>query len=204
MTLPAAESGARFRLFLAEGFFDAQTCEQIIDEIRAAWGGPATVYREGAANPVDERLRKTTRRMLSPERTEFVRHRLLELMQEIERHFQIALSDCEPPQFLFYKEGDFFVPHQDGNTEQLQFDHLRVRRISVVIFLSRQSGQPAPGSYCGGSLVFYDPEADPHRKELGFHLAGEPGLLIAFRSDTTHEVAPVTYGERYSIVCWYK
>lgn len=204
MTLPATELDARFDLFFVEEFFDAQTCEQLIAEIRTAWGGPATVYREGAATPVDESVRKTTRRMLSPETTEFVRQRLLERIEEVERHFQIVLNDCEAPQFLFYQEGDFFVPHQDGNTEQLQFDHLRVRRISVVIFLSRQSAQPAPGAYCGGSLVFYDQEADPHRKELGFHLAGEPGLLVAFRSDTTHEVAPVTHGERYSIVCWYR
>jgi len=204
MTLAAAEWQARFGLFFVEGFFDAQTCARLIAETRTAWGGPATVYREGAASPVDESLRKTTRRMLSEETTEFVRRRLLERIEEVGRHFQITLSDCEPPQFLFYKEGDFFVPHQDGNTEQLRFDHLRIRRISVVIFLSRQAAQPAPGAYCGGSLVFYDREADPRRKELGFHLAGEPGLLVAFRAETTHEVAPVTHGERYSIVSWYR
>ena len=204
MTLPAADSGTRFGLFFIEEFLDAQTCEQLIAEMHTAWGGPATVYREGAATPVDESLRKTTRRMLSAETTEFVRQRLLERMPEVERHFQIALNDCEPPQFLFYQEGDFFVPHQDGNTEQLQFDHLRVRRISVVIFLTQQSAQPAHDAYCGGSLVFYDAGADPRHKELGFHLAGEPGLLVAFRSETTHEVAPVTHGERYSIVCWYR
>jgi len=204
MTLPAADRGTRLGLFFIEEFLDAQTCEQIIAEIRTAWGGPATVYREGAASPVDESLRKTTRRMLSEEMTEFVRRRLLESRPQVESHFQIALNDCEPPQFLFYQEGDFFVPHQDGNTEQLKFDHLRVRRISVVIFLSRQSAQPAHGAYSGGSLVFYDAGADPSCKELGFHLAGEPGLLVAFRSETTHEVAPVTCGERYSIVCWYR
>jgi len=203
MTLPVAESGARFGLFRVEGFFDARTCEQIIAEMRSAWGGPATVYREGASSPVDESLRKTTRRMLSLETTEFVRQQLLTCIGEVERHFQVVLSDCESPQFLYYKKGDFFVPHQDGNTEQLQFDHLRVRRISVVIFLSRQSAQPTPGAYCGGSLAFYDSEADPRRKELGFQLAGEPGLLVAFRAETTHEVTPVTHGERYSIVCWY-
>jgi SM-20-related protein len=199
-----SELATRFGLFLIEDFFDAQTCEEIINEVRAAWGGPATVYREGATTPVDERLRKTTRRMLSPETTEFVRQRLLEQRAAIEQHFQISLSDCEEPQFLFYKEGDFFVPHLDGNSEQLEYDHLRVRRISVVIFLSRQSAEPTPDTYCGGSLVFFEPDADPNRKELGFHLTGETGLLVAFRSETMHEVPTVTHGERYSIVCWYK
>ncbi|HMF55338.1 MAG TPA: 2OG-Fe(II) oxygenase [Pyrinomonadaceae bacterium] len=204
MSIHTSELVERFRLFLIEGFLEAQTCEQLIAETRLAWGGPATVYRPGAPSPVDESLRKTTRFMLSAETTEFVRQRLLEQREKVESHFQLTLSDCESPQFLFYKEGDFFVPHQDGNTEQLQFDHLRVRRVSVVIFLNRQSTQPTPDTYCGGSLAFYEANADPRRKELGFHLNGEPGLLVAFPAETTHEVTPVAHGERYSIVCWYR
>jgi SM-20-related protein len=202
--LSKQELARRFNLFLIGGFLDAQTCERIIAETRVAWGGPATVYRPGAESPVDESLRKTTRFMLSDETTEFVRGLLLAQRANVANHFQMALSDCEPPQFLFYKEGDFFVPHQDGNTEQLQFDHLRVRRVSVVIFLNRQTSEPTPDAYSGGWLTFYDAKADPHCKDSGFHLAGEPGLFVAFRSDTTHEVTPVISGERYSIVCWYK
>jgi predicted 2-oxoglutarate/Fe(II)-dependent dioxygenase YbiX len=33
---------------------------------------------------------------------------------------------------------------------------------------------------------------------------GEPGTLVAFRSETTHEVTPVTHGQRYTIVSWYR
>jgi SM-20-related protein len=193
-----------FGLFLVRDFFDTQTCEEIITEMRSAWGGPATVYREGATIPVDESLRKTTRHMLSPATTEFVRQQLLAQRAAVEQHFQIHLSDCEEPQFLFYKKGDFFVPHMDGNSEHLEYDHLRIRRISVVIFLSRQSAEPATNTYCGGSLVFFESGSDTNRKDLGFHLMGETGLLVAFRSETTHEVPLVTHGERYSIVCWYK
>ncbi|HKR01707.1 MAG TPA: 2OG-Fe(II) oxygenase [Pyrinomonadaceae bacterium] len=199
-----SDLAARFGLFLEREFFDAATCEKIIDEMRSAWGGPATVYRPSATNPVDESLRKTTRQMLSSETTEFVRQRLLARLEAVERHFQVKLSDCEEPQFLFYKEGDFFVAHQDGNSEQLEFDHLRVRRISVVIFLGQQSEEPAPGTYCGGPLLFFNQGADTDLKELGLPLAGERGLLVAFRAETMHEVPPVTHGERYSIVCWYK
>jgi SM-20-related protein len=199
-----SELATRFELFLVRDFLGVELCEEIIAEVRAAWGGPATVYSEGASSPVNEKLRKTTRRMLSTSTNEFVRRLLLEQKEAIERHFQISLSDCEEPQFLFYKEGDFFVPHQDGNSELLEFDHLRVRRISVVIFLNRQSLEPGPDTYCGGSLVFFESGSDTERKELGYHLTGETGLLVAFRSETMHEVPPVTHGERYSIVCWYK
>ncbi|HEV2708169.1 MAG TPA: 2OG-Fe(II) oxygenase [Pyrinomonadaceae bacterium] len=194
----------RFDLYLVRDFLDAQTCAELVAEVRAAWGGPATVYRPGAPSPVDERLRRTTRHMLSEETTERVRQLLLARKAEVEKHFGIALKDCEDPQFLRYREGDFFVAHQDGNTEQLQFDHLRVRRVSVVVFLNRQSDEPAPEAFGGGSLVFYEPNVDPARKELGFPLAVEAGLLVAFRAETTHEVVPVTHGERFAIVCWYR
>jgi len=33
---------------------------------------------------------------------------------------------------------------------------------------------------------------------------GEAGTLVAFPSETTHEVTPVTSGERFSIASWYK
>jgi SM-20-related protein len=194
----------RFGLLLVRNFFDARFCDELIAEARAAWGGPATIYTEGSANPVNESLRKTTRLMLSDETTASVKQRLLEHKAAVEQHFGIALNDCEDPQFLQYRVGDFFVAHQDGNTEQLQYDHLRVRRVSVVVFLRGQSEQPAPDAYCGGSLVFFDPYVNPNRKELGVHLHGETGMFAAFPSETTHEVTPVTHGERFSIVCWYR
>lgn len=202
--LSTSELAARLGLLVIEEFFDAETCEELVAEMRMAWGGPATVYRPGAPSPVDEDLRKTTRLMLSAETTERVRLRLLERREEVARYFGVELSSCEPPQFLLYREGDFFVAHQDGNTEQLQYDHLRVRRISVVIFLGRQSPEPKPDAYCGGALVFYESDDAARRQELGFPLAGEAGLFVAFRAETTHEVIPVTYGERHTIVCWYK
>jgi predicted 2-oxoglutarate/Fe(II)-dependent dioxygenase YbiX len=31
-----------------------------------------------------------------------------------------------------------------------------------------------------------------------------PGSLVAFRSETTHEVIPVTHGERFTVVSWYR
>lgn len=201
---PTSDSVERLKLLLVRNFFDARMCDEIIAEAHGAWGGPATIYTEGSANPVNESLRKTTRLMLSDETTASVKRRLLEHKAAVGQHFGISLDDCEDPQFLKYQVGDFFVAHQDGNTEQLQYDHLRVRRVSVVVFLSWQSAQPAPDAYCGGSLLFFDPHVDPVRKEMGVPLYGEKGMFAAFPSETTHEVTPVTHGERYSIVCWYK
>ena len=66
-----------------------------------------------------------------------------------------------------------------------------------MIFLNRESESPEAGDYCGGSLVF----SDLFRQR--FRVSPEPGMLLAFRSETTHEVTPVTHGERYSIASWY-
>jgi SM-20-related protein len=196
------DPAARFDLFVRRGFFDERTCQEVIAEMRSARGESATVYGQEASGSVDERVRKAVRHTPSQETVEFVRRRLLECKQEIAGHFGVSLRDCEQPQFLRYRVGDFFVAHQDGNTGLLRLDQ-EARRVSVVIFLSRQSDAPVEGAYCGGWLVFHDWRATGGRREE-FRLAGEPGTLVAFRSETTHEVTSVTHGERYSIACWYK
>jgi SM-20-related protein len=106
----------------------------------------------------------------------------------IEAHFGRSLDGFDEPQFLRYGPGDYFVAHQDGNTPSVR-DESRFRKVSVVIFLS------APGTFGGGSLVLH---ADPP-----LTLAPPPGTLVAFPSETTHEVLPITHGERLSIVSWY-
>lgn len=189
---------------MVRNFFDAQTCGRILAEMRTAQSGPATVYRGAASSIVDDRVRKATRIVPSQETIEFIKRRLLERKQAVEEYFRVSLTECEEPQFLRYGVGDFFVAHQDGNTGILQFDRERIRRVSVVIFLSNQSELPESGDYCGGSLILYGLGADAHRADRCVHLRGELGTLVAFRPETTHEVIPVTHGERYSIVCWYK
>jgi predicted 2-oxoglutarate/Fe(II)-dependent dioxygenase YbiX len=73
------------------------------------------------------------------------------------------------------------------------------RLVSIVILLSRQTAAPQADSFCGGSLVLY------HRRTyVRSSLSLELGTLVAFPSETTHEVTPVTDGERYSIACWYR
>lgn len=197
--MTTTETNTLPNLFLARNFFDAQTCEWILSEMRSAQSSPATVYSDAATGSINDRVRKATRIAPAPEMAEFIKRRLLEGKQAIEEYFQVSLSECEDPQFLRYGEGDFFVAHQDGNTGLLRFDRERIRRISVVLFLSNQSEVPGSGDYCGGSLILYSSGRDRN-----VHLHGELGTLVAFRPETTHEVIPVTHGERYSIVCWYR
>ena len=192
---------AGFDLLLIKSYFDAPTCAEIVAEMRSAGSEAATVYGHSASGSVDERVRRVVRLRPLREIVEFVRRRLWESRREVEEHFRVRLDECEEPQFLRYRVGDFFVAHQDGNTGMIRLDQ-EARRVSVVIFLSHQSEDPQPDAYCGGSLVFTDLRAPTGDDK--FHLSGEPGTLVAFRSETTHEVTPVTHGERHSIACWYR
>lgn len=196
VTTPTAEF--QFDLHLARSFFDAETCRELISEMRGLPSSPALTYAKGDLGSVDDRVRKVARLMPSPQTVEYVVRRLMEYREKIEEHFRISISGCEDPQFLCYGVGDFFVAHQDGNTGLLRLDTERSRRVSVSIFLNHQSERPEPDAYCGGSLVFSD-----WRNGGELKLIGEAGTLAAFRSETTHEVVPVTHGERYSIVSWY-
>ena len=187
-------------LLVIQDFLDAVLRDDIISEMRSAGGGPATVYGKEEAGAVDSLVRKVTRVAVSAGTRERVIRRLMDRKGEIEGHFGVTVSVCEEPQFLRYKTGDYFVAHQDGNTP-LIFDESRFRKISIVIFLSPQSAEPAPDAYGGGSLVLHGPYP---KYDLRLPVANNPGTLVAFRAETTHEVTPVTHGMRYTIVSWYR
>jgi len=175
-------------LFVVPQFLEASLVDSIVAEMKAAAGSAATVYGSTVSGSVDESVRRTFRVKPSNETVALVVQKLLSCKTSIEKHFDVVLKECEEPQFLRYREGDFFVAHQDGNTGLLRLE-TEQRLISTVIFLSRD--------YSGGSLVF------SNLRER-YQVSPEPGTLVAFRSETTHEVTPVTHGERYSIASWYR
>jgi SM-20-related protein len=183
-------------LLQIENFLDDDTRAGIVAELDRTHGAPATVL----SGDVHSAVRKTTRITLSPETRELVRQRLMARKTEIEAHFGVAVTECEEPQFLRYETGDFFVPHQDGNTPMV-WDDSRFRRISAVIFLSHRSDEPAPDTYGGGALVFHGPYNGPQERVAA---AAQPGSLVTFRAETTHEVTPVTHGVRYTIATWFR
>ena len=183
-------------LFVVPQFFEPGLCATILAELRAIEGVAATLYGRNTTGFVDERARKTIRLNPAEETVKLVTGRLWEYKAAVEKHFAVTLNECEEPQFLRYREGDFFVAHQDGNTGMLNLD-AEQRLISTVIFLSREAERPEAGAHSGGSLVFSDLDGK-------FHFPAEPGMLVAFRSEMTHEVTPVTHGERYSIASWYR
>jgi SM-20-related protein len=195
-----SELAAELELFLDDAFLDARECEALLAELRAARGGAASVYGRGESGSVDEMMRRTARLRPARETVEFVRRRLNERRAALEEHFRVTLRDCEEPQFLRYDVGGFFVAHQDGGSGLIRSER-EARKVSVVIFLNRQAEVVEPGAYRGGSLVLHASLMASENERLS--VACEPGSLVAFRSATTHEVVPVTCGERYTIACWF-
>lgn len=194
-------SASHFKLFLLRNFLDAKTCGDITAELRSSPTTQAPVYIQGSEGVIHEDVRKTTSLHPSEETITELQKLLFAQKSALEAHFGLSLTDCERPQFLRYQPGDFFVRHQDGNTETLEFDHLRIRRVSLIAFLNDHSSEPKENCYSGGALNFYekrDATAD------AFPLFGEMGLLVAFRADTYHEVLPVTSGDRFTIISWFR
>ncbi|HEY0020551.1 MAG TPA: 2OG-Fe(II) oxygenase [Longimicrobium sp.] len=183
-----------------DGFLDDATRAALVAELDRTHGAPATVLSAEPGGKVQAAVRKSTRIAVSPEARALVKERLMERRAQIEAHFGVELGECEDPQFLRYETGDFFVPHQDGNTPMIH-DESRFRRISAVVFLSRKAGEPAPETYGGGELVFHGPYSGPPEQAAA---SARPGSLVTFRAETTHEVTMVTHGVRYTIATWFR
>lgn len=137
-------------------------------QMQTADGKPAPVYRRRTAS-IDKAVRRTGIREVSAAASSLVSERLLALKPKLEGYLGLKLAGSEAAQFLTYRNGDFFLAHQDGSDDPEDDDYLRDRKISLVIFLNDQSPEPRDGCYCGGSLTFYRLMADPRMKEYGSH-----------------------------------
>ena len=196
-----ADADVNFNLYLIREFLDPISCRKIIDELSCNSQSPATVYGLSETAAVDDKVRKTTSLTPGAETLQSIDQQLLRVRDQIAAHFDLQLDRTEDPQFLRYREGDFFVAHQDGNTGLLLSEREQFRKISIVVFLNKETEVPEPGCFGGGSLVFTEWRAG--RNQGQYRLTPEVGMLVAFPSETTHEVIPVTCGERYSIVTWF-
>ncbi|HWP44750.1 MAG TPA: 2OG-Fe(II) oxygenase [Blastocatellia bacterium] len=202
--MPDADFFARLGLFTIKNFLSADLCEALVREARSSVHAPSLTYINGASL-VDDTFRRARDARVSKQSRLMVRDRLLAIRPKLEEHFSVRLEGCEKPDFLVYNEGDFFRLHRDtGEPDDPDCpEALKRRKVSIIIFLNRHVDEYEPGCYSGGSLSLYGLIDRPLWKGYGFSLEGQPGLLIAFRSDTYHQVVPVTRGERYTIVSWF-
>jgi len=198
-----AEFLTRFGLYAQREFLSPEVCASLSDEMRAATGAPATVAEGQEGDAVDETYRRTKQAKVSAATAARIGDELLKAVPGLAKHFGRPLAGMQTPQFLLYREGDFFRAHPDDSTKPDAPDFVRQRSVSAVVFLNGATpGEPA--GYAGGSLTFYGLMDDSVSGEsVGLPLAGEAGLLVAFPSHLVHSVSPVTAGERYTVVSWF-
>ncbi len=93
-------------------------------------------------------------------------------------------------QMLGYPPGGHYLPHNDGehySPEKEEWVRSMPRDVSMVFFLNEEFGE--------GELEF---------PELGLTIKPKKGMMVMFPSykEFLHTVKPVTWGHRYSLVCW--
>ncbi|HVA65928.1 MAG TPA: 2OG-Fe(II) oxygenase [Elusimicrobiota bacterium] len=147
---------------------------------------------------------------LSPSTLEYLHARLLNLMPRLEKHFNEKLALREPLGIRSYGPGGFLAAHTDCINKRFHVNKTssgsptlwRLRRVSVIVYLSTEASRPAEGRHCGGPLVFYGLFPDRRARNFGLPLHAESGLLVAFRAMIGHEVRPVLAGTRYTVTAF--
>jgi predicted 2-oxoglutarate/Fe(II)-dependent dioxygenase YbiX len=188
-------------IFFERHFFSPVDCGRLLAEMKGAPARKGRIDTGAAEGALIESERKVFCPDVHGTTRDLVVARLLDIRPRLEAHFQVRLADIVSPNFLLYNEGAFYGPHADRSDRST--GTVRNREVSVVIFLNGSSDEPAPDRFGGGALTFYGLIPGEQWKECGLPLAAEPGLLVAFRSDTVHEVQPITHGLRCSIASWY-
>ncbi|PKL75881.1 MAG: hypothetical protein CVV27_13100 [Candidatus Melainabacteria bacterium HGW-Melainabacteria-1] len=178
-------------------FFAPEFCTQLIGEMNSQPGVDASVYKGSGKQQSPER--KTRLQRVMPESYFQIQQHIKALYPDFEAFFQVQPSGMETMQFLKYEAGHYFKPHSDASVPE---GHAK-RRITFVVFLNTQlseSEQHTQG-FRGGSLVFYGPSR-PGQSQVGLPLRCEQGMLVAFHPAIIHEVRPVEWGQRYTVIGW--
>jgi predicted 2-oxoglutarate/Fe(II)-dependent dioxygenase YbiX len=199
-----ADFFAALGFFVRRGFLDSDACGRLREAVENAPSLPATVREEERNyDEVDRQSRSTDRAHVVPEAVELVERRLESVMPEVGRHYGIVVDSVRPPQFLVYREGDFFGLHTDGAESEDAPAFLRARLVSAVIFLNAEGDPATSAGYRGGALTFYGLFDEKNAATVGFPLEPEEGLLVTFPANVRHEVRPVAAGARYTVVTWF-
>jgi predicted 2-oxoglutarate/Fe(II)-dependent dioxygenase YbiX len=193
-----------FGMFIQRDFLAVDECERLLSESTSAASKPATV-REDGVNVVDEDYRRSRIAEISADSVALVSTRLEALRPALEDHFQVQTTGCRTPEVCVYRQGDFFNAHADNIPAREGDDQVvRGRVVSTIVFLNGESETPGEGCFTGGTLGFFGLIDDPRMEDREFGLTGEPGLLVAFRPEIVHRIAPVTSGVRCTIVTWFE
>ena len=171
-----------------------ELCKQIIEEYNDSddWK-PGTIndyevneYRkcEVVYLSLDETLEKNleTRNKIDEKIFNIITNNLQKYLKKYDSFGYVQISEDTGYMLLRYKTGDYVKKHVDTSSDQ----H---RTLSCSLILT--------DDYEGGEITFFDGEIKPNLKR---------GDLLIFPSSFTypHQVLPVKFGTRYSIITWIR
>ncbi len=194
---------SKLGIYIRENALDSHYISEILHKTKDSNFNLATVNNDDGNYSVNQNERNTKILELNTKLSDDITKFLLNSKKEVGIHFNLSLSNCQEPQLLKYKKGDFFKKHVDRSEDEDGAEFSRKRRISAVIFLNSQEETPQNNCYTGGSLVFYGLMKSGSSGDVAIPLNGKKGLLVCFKSNIVHEVTPVTNGTRYTLVSWY-
>ena len=150
---------------------------------------------DAQGNITNEEYRNSPVSFLNPDDKEVshIFRKLTDIILDINaKHYDFTLQFIEPLQYTKYignnSKPGFYGKHTDGSGFKTGFVD---RKLSFSILLCD------PNNYEGGDLIAYtgtDTE--------GYIPKMKKGTIVFFPSALTHEVTPVTKGERISLVGW--
>jgi SM-20-related protein len=193
---------ARFGIYVHPGFLTATDSSRICDAIASLPSETAEVFPDVLdGRTVDPSIRRAEWVDPPLELVEDLSRRLIAVTSDLERWYGRGLGNREGLQFLSYPAGGFYRAHRDRpRIAGGPADEARGRAVSVVIFLNDAS---SPDPFEGGALTFYGLIDDERWKGVGLPLTPRTGMLVAFRSETLHEVTTITRGVRRVAVTWF-
>jgi SM-20-related protein len=201
--MPPVSFFGSFGLLAVPGFLERDLCAEIRREMAAASEVAATARVADRTYAVDQQSRKSNWAEVSEETSSLISERLMSLRDDVREVFGIDVSGVQQPQFLRYREGDFFAAHQDRGSDRKGAEFAQQRQVSAVIFLNDETSEARPDTYDGGALTLFGLLDSHDDRNVGLPVTGEAGALIAFPSEMLHEVTPITRGERFTVVSWF-
>lgn len=181
-------------VYIDTEFLPIDLCDEICQAMDVAAKRPAPIYDEQKdATALKPELRSSYYADVPIPLGQQIAAMVRGVQPAIERHFceKYHPTNYEPPKFLVYEEGNFFDLHKD--------DQLK-RKINISIYLNAEAKDPIGHEYTGGNLILYGLIKEQAFATKGIALNGLKGMLVAYRSETPHEVTKILNGKRYAVV----
>src|SRR5262249_18799213 len=179
--MPRSNFFAHLGLLAIRDFLDAELCARLREEMLAAKVSAGTVGTK-TEDVIDEDIRRAAVAKVPADSKSLINSRLSDLQPKLESHFNPTLKRFEKPQFLIYSQGGFYTPHQDSSDDPEAVEYIKMRKVSVVIFLNSESEEPGKSFFVGGKVTFFGFLKNPPLKKFGFPMIGRERFLIRFRS----------------------